>query len=98
MPNDNENKPISLSRARADKTGDARVWTVQDALEFGIELVKTSEQPTQETLEQCVIVMATAPDKNGHRTYHYVNAVSEEALRTALLTEALIDKENNING
>ena len=87
MPNDNNNKPISFGRAKADKTGKAHDWTVKDALEFAIE--------QSEDAEMCVIVMATKRDENNARSYHYVAAVPEELMKVALVTQAMKDFNND---
>ena len=82
-------KPISLSSARAKKTGLARDWTPKDALEFAIDRVDEAEGDNE--IEMACIILTTKIDDDGGRGFQYIWATKERLMKFALLSQALQD-------
>lgn len=85
MPNDNENKPVSFNRAKAEKTGKAKYWGIKDALEYTLDLIAKGELAENDI---GIIVIAEKPDDDINRQYHFISAVPNNLVGSGLTVQA----------
>lgn len=76
-----------VARRKAEKAGDCKLWSAQDALEDTLERLKKGEIDPQ----QLVIVMLDHPDVNEDRRFRFVASGVSVAEHIALLNAALKD-------